>query len=114
LSRAPRVVIADNRFLAGSNHPITLTDRTGDTYQRRALTDGKEYEILRTPLRHVAHCLAGRAHAAVVRGSSGQGGPRGAVLPAWEWSALQDLLAAMSAASILLFAKDSSPASAPT
>ena len=41
------VVLADNRYVEGSNHPITRTDAHGNTYQRRQLASGEEYEILK-------------------------------------------------------------------
>lgn len=41
------VMIVDNHFVAGSNHPITRTDGDGNTYQRRELTDGTEWEVLK-------------------------------------------------------------------
>lgn len=61
------VVIVDNRLVEGSNHPITRTDCTGNTYQRRALANGEEYEILKNfPSVTELIALAGRAHAEVV------------------------------------------------
>jgi ubiquinone/menaquinone biosynthesis C-methylase UbiE len=41
------VVIVDNHFVAGSNHPITRTDSDGNTYQRRELADGTRWEVLK-------------------------------------------------------------------
>jgi SAM-dependent methyltransferase len=41
------VVFLDNRFVEGSNHPITRTDGQGNTYQKRRLTDGSEWEVLK-------------------------------------------------------------------
>jgi 2-polyprenyl-3-methyl-5-hydroxy-6-metoxy-1,4-benzoquinol methylase len=41
------VVLADNRYVEGSNHPITRTTAAGDTYQTRRLADGREYEVLK-------------------------------------------------------------------
>ncbi len=37
----------DNRFVAGSNTPISRTDEEGNTYQWRRLADGSEHEILK-------------------------------------------------------------------
>jgi SAM-dependent methyltransferase len=42
-----RVMLADNRYVEGSNWPITRTDTAGNTYQRRRLDDGREYEVLK-------------------------------------------------------------------
>jgi SAM-dependent methyltransferase len=41
------LILLDNRYVAGSNHPITRTGPDGDTYQQRKLTDGREYEVLK-------------------------------------------------------------------
>ena len=42
-----RVLVVDNRYVAGSNWPITRTDAEGNTYQRRVLESGAEYEVLK-------------------------------------------------------------------
>jgi len=42
-----RVVLADNRFVEGSNHPITRIDDRGNSYQRRVLSSGEEFEVLK-------------------------------------------------------------------
>jgi demethylmenaquinone methyltransferase/2-methoxy-6-polyprenyl-1,4-benzoquinol methylase len=42
-----RVMILDNRYVAGSNWPITRTDEEGNTYQRRTLDSGAEHEVLK-------------------------------------------------------------------
>lgn len=42
-----RLVFIDNRYVPGSNHPITRTDEEGNTYQRRRLEDGSEWEVLK-------------------------------------------------------------------
>jgi SAM-dependent methyltransferase len=47
LRPASIVVIVDNRYVEGSNHPITRTDEGGNTYQRRQLPDGNTYDILK-------------------------------------------------------------------
>lgn len=39
------VVCLDNRFVNGSSTAIARTDPAGDTYQRRRLADGTEYEV---------------------------------------------------------------------
>ncbi|NIK62128.1 class I SAM-dependent methyltransferase [Kribbella shirazensis] len=41
------VIFADNRFVEGSNHPITRTTADGDTYQTRRLSDGRTFEVLK-------------------------------------------------------------------
>jgi SAM-dependent methyltransferase len=40
-----RVVFVDNRYVPGSNHPITRRDPAGDTHQRRTLANGAAYEV---------------------------------------------------------------------
>jgi SAM-dependent methyltransferase len=47
LGPASTVVIVDNRYVEGSNHPIARTDNAGNTYQRRTLPDGATYDILK-------------------------------------------------------------------
>ena len=42
-----RLIVLDNRYVPGSNHPISRTTETGDTYQRRALNDGRGFEIVK-------------------------------------------------------------------
>jgi len=41
------VLVLDNRYVAGSNWPITRADEQGNTYQRRQLDDGAEYEVVK-------------------------------------------------------------------
>jgi SAM-dependent methyltransferase len=41
------LVLVDNRYVSGSNTPISRTGPDGDTYQRRRLADGREYEVLK-------------------------------------------------------------------
>lgn len=41
------MVFIDNRYVAGSNQPITRRDAGGNTYQRRTLADGRPFEILK-------------------------------------------------------------------
>jgi SAM-dependent methyltransferase len=40
-------VFLDNRYVEGSNHPVTRTDEKGNTYQSRALSDGSKWEVLK-------------------------------------------------------------------
>jgi SAM-dependent methyltransferase len=41
------LVLLDNRYVPGSNHPITRVGPDGDTYQQRRLADGSGYEVLK-------------------------------------------------------------------
>ena len=41
------VVFVDNRYVEGSNWPITHTDAEGNTYQRRRLENGTEHDVLK-------------------------------------------------------------------
>lgn len=41
------LLLVDNRYVPGSNTPISRTGPDGDTYQRRNLADGREYEVLK-------------------------------------------------------------------
>jgi ubiquinone/menaquinone biosynthesis C-methylase UbiE len=47
LSPGGRVLIADNRYVEGSNASITRIDDAGNSYQLRRLEDGSEYEVLK-------------------------------------------------------------------
>jgi predicted O-methyltransferase YrrM len=42
-----QLVLVDNRYVPGSNTPVSRTGPDGDTYQRRSLADGREYEVLK-------------------------------------------------------------------
>jgi SAM-dependent methyltransferase len=42
-----RVIVLDNRYVPGSNHPISRATAEGDTFQRRTLNDGRSYEIVK-------------------------------------------------------------------
>jgi demethylmenaquinone methyltransferase/2-methoxy-6-polyprenyl-1,4-benzoquinol methylase len=44
---AALVVLIDNRYVEGSNWPITRRDVDGNTYQQRRLDDGSEHEVLK-------------------------------------------------------------------
>ena len=47
LSPGARVVMFDNRYVAGAMHAIAETDAEGNTYQRRRLADGSESRVLK-------------------------------------------------------------------
>src|SRR5207247_2655785 len=44
---AARVVMLDNRYVAGSSTAIARRDSDGNTYQTRALDDGSTHEVLK-------------------------------------------------------------------
>lgn len=41
------VLFADNNYVHGSNHSVVRTDEDGNTFQRRKLSDGTEWEVLK-------------------------------------------------------------------
>ena len=41
------VVFADNRLVPGSVHPVARRDEHGNTYQRRRLSDGSTWDVLK-------------------------------------------------------------------
>jgi SAM-dependent methyltransferase len=41
------LVLVDNRYVEGSNSPISRAGPDGDTYQRRILADGRDYEVVK-------------------------------------------------------------------
>lgn len=41
------VVLMDNTYVEGSNHPISSKDAEGNTFQTRTLDDGSTYEVLK-------------------------------------------------------------------
>jgi ubiquinone/menaquinone biosynthesis C-methylase UbiE len=47
LSPGARVVLLDNRFVAGSSTPLADNDEEGNTYQLRRLGDGSEHRVLK-------------------------------------------------------------------
>ena len=47
LSPGAQVMFADNRYVEGSNYPISRTDEDGNTYQQRVLASGMQYEVLK-------------------------------------------------------------------
>jgi hypothetical protein len=42
-----KVVLLDNLYVEGSSTPIERRDAEGNTYQRRRLSDGSEYVVLK-------------------------------------------------------------------
>jgi demethylmenaquinone methyltransferase/2-methoxy-6-polyprenyl-1,4-benzoquinol methylase len=64
LAPGARVVMLDNRFVAGSSTPIARRDDDGNTWQRRTLDDGSVHEVLKNfPTREQALAALGpRAH----------------------------------------------------
>lgn len=42
-----KAVFLDNRFVPGSSTPLCRTDGQGNTYQRRTLSDGSAFEVLK-------------------------------------------------------------------
>lgn len=54
------VVMLDNLYVPGSNHPITRQDADGNTYQTRTLDDGSTHEVLKNfPTREQAVAMLG-------------------------------------------------------
>ncbi len=47
LAPGARIVLLDNRYIAGSSTPISATDDAGDTWQERQLADGSRHRILK-------------------------------------------------------------------
>ena len=47
LKPGAKVVFVDNRYVEGSNHPITECDIEGNTYQTRKLADGTMHRVLK-------------------------------------------------------------------
>jgi SAM-dependent methyltransferase len=41
------LILLDNRYVPGSNHPVSRTSPDGDTCQLRQLADGRSYEVLK-------------------------------------------------------------------
>jgi demethylmenaquinone methyltransferase/2-methoxy-6-polyprenyl-1,4-benzoquinol methylase len=60
LAPGARIVFIDNRYVEGSNHPITRTDADGNTYQQRRLDDASVHEVLKNfPTREQAFAALG-------------------------------------------------------
>jgi ubiquinone/menaquinone biosynthesis C-methylase UbiE len=47
LTPGAKVVLLDNRLVAGSSHPITEVDEDGNSYQLRKLDDGSSHRVLK-------------------------------------------------------------------
>lgn len=47
LQPGAKVVLLDNRYVAGSSSPIVEHDASGNTYQSRRLEDGSEHRVLK-------------------------------------------------------------------
>ena len=47
LGAGARVMLLDNRYVEGSSTPTVRVDAAGNTYQRRAIASGAEYEVLK-------------------------------------------------------------------
>jgi SAM-dependent methyltransferase len=47
LGPGARVIVLDNRYVPGSSTPVSRTSEAGDTFQRRTLSDGRRYEIVK-------------------------------------------------------------------
>jgi SAM-dependent methyltransferase len=41
------LVFIDNRYVPGSNHPVSGSNADGNTYQRRQLSDGSTWEVIK-------------------------------------------------------------------
>jgi SAM-dependent methyltransferase len=47
LGQGSAVTVLDNRYVPGSSTPVSRTAPEGDTFQRRTLSDGRGYEIVK-------------------------------------------------------------------
>lgn len=47
LTEKGELIFIDNKYVAGSNTPISRTDEDGNTYQIRQLKNGEKYEVLK-------------------------------------------------------------------
>ena len=60
LQPGARVVMLDNRYVAGSSTPLSRTDADGNSYQNRQLDDGSVHEVLKNfPTRNQAFAQLG-------------------------------------------------------
>jgi len=67
LQPGARVAILDNTFFEGSSTPVSRRDGEGNTYQKRKLANGEEYEVLKNfptadELRQAVAPVAREAH----------------------------------------------------
>jgi SAM-dependent methyltransferase len=64
LAAGARVMLLDNRYVAGSSTPIARADAAGDTWQQRPLDDGSTHEVLKNFLDRdeTVAALGPRAH----------------------------------------------------
>lgn len=69
LGRDRLVVFTDNNYVEGSSSPVLREDEEGNTYQKRRLKDGSEYEVLKNfpSANELRGYLKGRAEAVEVR-----------------------------------------------
>ena len=64
LPAGARVLLLDNRFVAGSSTPVLESDAAGDSWQLRRLADGSEHRILKNfPTEAELQAAAGAAGA---------------------------------------------------
>jgi demethylmenaquinone methyltransferase/2-methoxy-6-polyprenyl-1,4-benzoquinol methylase len=47
LAPEAKIVFIDNCYVEGNSHPLTRRDAEGNSYQRRALPDGTQHEVLK-------------------------------------------------------------------
>ena len=60
LEPGARVLMCDNRFVPGSNIPLSRRDAEGNSYQQRTLADGSTHEVLKNfPTRDEAFAALG-------------------------------------------------------
>lgn len=60
LQPGSRVVLLDNRYVAGSSTPVSRRDAAGNSYQQRELDDGTRHEVLKNfPTREAALAAIG-------------------------------------------------------
>jgi protein-L-isoaspartate O-methyltransferase len=47
LAPGTALILLDNRYVPGSNHPVSRTGPDGDTFQQRRLGNGRAFEVLK-------------------------------------------------------------------
>ncbi|MCC7069350.1 MAG: class I SAM-dependent methyltransferase [Burkholderiales bacterium] len=69
LAPGARVIMLDNRYVAGSSTPVSAPDEAGDTWQERTLSDGSKHRVLKNfPSREaLLQAVAACGHDARVR-----------------------------------------------